>query len=478
LSRLVVVSNRVAMPGQRGSAQGGLASGLLGAMRRHGGLWFGWNGKTVEQPDGVPEVMEEEGVSFATVPLTTRQFKEYYVGCANSLLWPLFHSRLNLIRYNSVEFKTYHKVNLMFARQLAPMLRPDDLVWVHDYHLLPLGRLLRETGATTQPIGFFLHVPFPFPDILRAMPGYRALLESMLHYDVVGFQTAMDAEAFRACIEHFCSEAQVHGSRIDYHGRSVLVRDFPIGIDVENVAHMARKGRQGMHGRRLEASLTKRRLIIGVDRLDYSKGLPERLLAYSRLLETSPEFRRSVVMLQIAPLSRTEVAEYEDIRRQLNSIAGDIHGRFAEYDWLPLRYMTRGFQRTTIMGFLSLAQIGLVTPLRDGMNLVAKEYVASQPEEDPGVLVLSSLAGAAEQLRDATIVNPYDVEGVAAGIAQGLRMPVEERRERWLRMMNVLRQSDVHHWVADFVEALGDVGGPFERRETSRRTGDQRPAPP
>jgi trehalose 6-phosphate synthase len=477
LSRLVVISNRVAMPGQRGAAQGGLASGLLGAMRQHGGLWFGWNGSTAEQADQPPEVIEEEGVTFATVPLTPREFEEYYVGAANSLLWPLFHSRLDLIRYNSVEWETYHKVNQMFARHLTPMLRADDLVWVHDYHLLPLGRLLREAGGA-QPTGFFLHVPFPFPDVLRAMPGYRALLESMLHYDVIGFQTPIDAEAFRACVEHFCPDALVHGSRIDYHGRSSLVRAFPIGIDVDAVARMALKGRQGIHGRRLETSLTKRRLIIGVDRLDYSKGLPERLLAYGKLLESSPEFRRKVVLLQIAPLSRTEVAEYEDIRQELNSIAGDIHGRFAEYDWLPLRYMTRGFQRTTIMGFLSMAQIGLVTPLRDGMNLVAKEYVAAQPEEDPGVLVLSSLAGAAEQLRDAIIVNPYDVSGVAAGIAQGLRMPLEERRVRWHRMMQVLRDSDVHHWVTDFTDALGEAGRPYERRETDRRTGDHRSVAP
>ncbi|HEY1771592.1 MAG TPA: trehalose-6-phosphate synthase [Gammaproteobacteria bacterium] len=475
MSRLVVVSNRVAIPGKRGGSQGGLASGLLGAMQKHGGLWFGWNGKTSEQTAVEPEVAEEAGVTYATVPLTSRQFEGYYVGAANSLLWPLFHSRLNLIRYNGLEGEIYQKVNLMFARQLLPMLRPDDLVWVHDYHLLPLGRRLREAGVT-QPIGFFLHVPFPFPDVLRAMPGHRELLESMLHYDVIGFQTSMDVEAFSSCVEHFCPDAQVHGSRIEYHGRSALVRSFPIGIDVDAIADMASKGRQGIHGRRLEESLTKRRLIIGVDRLDYSKGLPERLLAYGQLLESSPEFRRKVVMLQIAPLSRTEVAEYEDIRQELNSIAGDIHGRFAEYDWLPLRYMTRGFQPTTVMGFLSLAQIGLVTPLRDGMNLVAKEYIASQPESDPGVLVLSSLAGAAEQLRDAIIVNPYDVEGVAAGIAQGLRMPVEERRERWRRMMGVLRNSDIHHWVGDFIDTLSEAGRPFERREAGRRAGDDRPA--
>ena len=474
MNRLVVVSNRVAMPGRRGSAQGGLASGLLGGMRRHGGLWFGWDGEIAEQADPVPRLTEEEGVTFATLPLTQREFDEYYVGFANSLLWPLLHSRLNLIRYNGAEAMTYTRVNAMFARRLQPLLRPEDLVWVHDYHLLPLGLLLRETGVE-QPIGFFLHVPFPFPDILRTIPGHAELLRSMLHYDVLGFQTELDAEAFLSCVDHFCPDARVHGSRVDFDGRSALVRAFPIGIDVDGVARMARKGRQGIHGRRLERSLTGRRLIIGVDRLDYSKGLPERLRAYGRMLELSPEYRRKVVMLQIAPLSRTEVAEYDDIRRELNAIAGDIHARFAEYDWLPLRYMTRGFQRTNVMGFLSLASLGLVTPLRDGMNLVAKEYCAAQPAEDPGVLVLSSLAGAAAQLKDALIVNPYDVDGVAAGIAKGLGMPLEERRTRWRRMIEVLRATDVHHWVNDFTDALRDAGEPFERRAEGRRITDQRP---
>jgi len=473
----VVVSNRVAMPGRRGSAQGGLASGLLGGMRRHGGLWFGWDGEIVEQSDPMPHISEEDGVTFATLPLTQRQFDEYYVGFANSLLWPLLHSRLNLIRYKGSEAMAYLRVNGMFARRLQPLLRPDDLVWVHDYHLLPLGLLLREAGVEL-PIGFFLHVPFPFPDILRTIPGHAELLHSMLHYDVLGFQTELDAQAFLSCVDHFCPDAQVHGSRVDFGGRSAQVQAFPIGIDVDSVARMARKGRQGIHGRRLERSLTGRRLIVGVDRLDYSKGLPERLRAYGRMLELSPEYRRKVVMLQIAPLSRTEVAEYDDIRRELNSIAGDIHARFAEYDWLPLRYMTRGFRRTTVMGFLSLGSLGLVTPLRDGMNLVAKEYCAAQTEEDPGVLVLSSLAGAAAQLQDAVIVNPYDVDGVAAGIARGLGMPLEERRARWRRMIAVLRATDVHHWVNDFTDALLDVGQPFERRAEGRRITDRPPAPP
>lgn len=466
LSRLVAVSNRVALPDRRGDAQGGLATGLLSAMRRHGGLWFGWNGKLSEESTGPPEVLQEEGVSFATVPLTEREFERYYLGCANSMLWPLCHSRLNLLRYRENDYRCYQEVNRRFARQLMPLLEPDDLVWVHDYHFLPLGRELRAAGVR-QPIGFFLHIPFPFPDTLRAMPDYAALLRSMLDYDVVGLQTPLDVEAFLTSARECCPGARIRGDHIEFDGRRIRVQAFPIGIDVDSVARMARKGREGVHGRRLESSLTGRSLIIGVDRLDYSKGLPERFRAYGRALETERDLRRKVVLLQIAPLSRTEVAEYDDLRREINAIAGDIHARFAEYDWLPLRYMTRGFPRPTIMGFLSLARLGLVTPMRDGMNLVAKEYCAAQSPEDPGALVLSSLAGAALQLKDALIVNPYDVDGIAAAIVRGMAMPLEERRARHERMLTSLRSSDVHRWVADFTGALQETGA--RRLHDSRR---------
>ena len=456
MSRLVAVSNRVALPGKRGSAQGGLASGLLSAMRGRGGLWFGWNGKTGDRTGGAPELYSEDGVTFATVPLSRSDFEQYYSGFANSMLWPLCHSRLGLLRYHQADYESYMNVNRTFARQLLPMLRADDLVWVHDYHFIPLGAKLRESGAV-QPLGFFLHIPFPFPDALRALPHHVELMHALLAYDVLGFQTRLDVDGFLACVAFACPDARIDGDRVTIGDHSVLVHAFPIGIDVNGATRMAREGRQGTHGKRLEASLTGRRLIIGVDRLDYSKGLPERLHAYGRMLEMHPSHRRNVVLLQIAPLSRTEVAEYDDIRRELNAIAGDIHARFAEYDWLPLRYMTNGFQRSTIMGFLSLARIGLVTPMRDGMNLVAKEYCAAQPEDDPGALVLSSLAGAAQELKDAIIVNPYDVDGVAAAMAHGLSMPLEERRERMARMLAVLRAGDIHHWVRSFLDAMQDA---------------------
>ncbi|MGH8283583.1 MAG: alpha,alpha-trehalose-phosphate synthase (UDP-forming) [Gammaproteobacteria bacterium] len=457
MKRLVVVSNRVALPGRRGSAQGGLATGLWEALQPAGGLWFGWNGRVEESSDSSPELHREGDVTYATVPLTRREFEGYYVDFANRCLWPLCHSRLNLLHFDRKHYHNYMETNARFAHQLLPLLEDDPLVWVHDYHFLPMAACLREAGFSGR-IGFFLHVPFPSTDILRALPVHKELVHALLAYDLIGFQTPLDCEAFMGAVRLCVPEARMTDSTVTYNGRCVRVQSFPIGIDVDEVVRTAESGRHGLHGRRLEASLTGRRLIIGVDRLDYSKGLPGRFRAYAQLLEHWPEFRRQVVLFQIAPLSRIEVPEYELIRRDLNAIAGDIQGRFAEYDWLPLRYMTRGFPRPTIMGFLSLARVGLVTPLRDGMNLVAKEFVAAQPADDPGVLVLSSLAGAAYELRDAVIVNPHDLGQIAEGLAQALNMPLEERRERWSAMMKVLRGNDIHNWTRTFISALQQAG--------------------
>lgn len=456
MNRLVVVSNRVALPARRGGAQGGLATGLLEALRANGGLWFGWNGRMAETAEVPPALRQDGTVTYATVPLTRREFDEYYAGFANRCLWPLCHSRLHLLHYDRAEYRSYLEVNARFARQLLPLLGEEPLIWVHDYHLMALGARLREAGCT-RPLGFFLHVPFPAADVLRALPPHAELVRTLLAYDLLGFQTPLDCRAFLDAVRLFVPEAGIEDGQVVLGDRRVPVRAFPIGIDVAQVASMAGSGRRGLHGRRLQASLTGRRLIIGVDRLDYSKGLPVRFRAYGQLLEQWPQFRRQVVLFQIAPLSRTEVPEYKEIHRQLNALVGDIHGRYAEYDWLPVRYMTRGFPRSTILGFLSLADVALVTPLRDGMNLVAKEFVAAQPHEDPGVLVLSSLAGAAQELRDALIVNPYDRDQVAAALAQALDMPLEERRERWASMMNVLRGNDIHNWTRAFLAALRET---------------------
>ena len=452
MSRLVIVSNRVALPGRRGGGQGRLATGLVGALAAQGGLWFGWNGRLSDAP-ATPLLEHDPPITYALTPLSHREFEGYYIGFANRCLWPVFHAQLHLMHYEPDDLSIYLEVSWRWAGELVPLLGPGDLIWVHDYHLIPLGCALRAQGVTS-PIGFFLHTPFPGVDLLRALPGKHRLVEMLLGYDLIGFQTPLDCQSFYRTLAFFLPEAHREAGGVRYRGHLTRVDCFPIGIAVEEVGQLARSGRHNRHGQRLEASLTGRRLILGIDRLDYSKGLANRFRAYERLLERWPEFQRQVVLLQIAPLSRTEVPEYGAIRSQLNAIVGDIHARYAEYDWMPLRYMTRGFPRSTILGFLRQAEVGFITPLRDGMNLVAKEYVAAQDPEHPGVLVLSGLAGASQELEEALIVNPYDIEEMAGALAKALAMGLEERCQRFQAMMERLRRGDLRHWITSFRDAL------------------------
>ncbi len=452
MKRLVIVSNRVAIPGRRSGDQGGLATGLAEALADRGGLWFGWSGRLSDAP-GTPHLVTDPPITYALVSLSHREFEGYYLGFANRCLWPVFHAELHLMHYDAASLAIYFEVSQRWTELLIPLLEDGDVIWIHDYHLIPMGLSLRKR-AVQSPIGFFLHTPFPGVDLLRALPGQIRLLEELLAYDLVGFQTPLDCQSFYRALGFFLPEARREPGGIRHAGHFTGIESFPIGIDVEAVTHLARSGRNNRHGQRLGASLTGRRLILGIDRLDYSKGLANRFRAYARLLERWPEFRRQVVFLQIAPLSRIEVPEYDAIRQKLNAIVGDIHARYAEYDWMPLRYMTRGFPRSTILGFLRQAEVGFITPLRDGMNLVAKEYVAAQDPETPGVLVLSCLAGAAQELEEALIVNPYDIEEMAKALAVALAMGVEERRVRFRALMERLRRNDIHRWVTSFLGAL------------------------
>ena len=453
MSRLVVVSNRVALPKGRQHSQGGLAVAMEAAMRQAGGLWFGWDGQVDDaRAQEATRLQEHENIKYATVSLSHRDYQDYYAGFANRMLWPLFHYRMNFIHSHRQYQEAYFRVNHDFAQRLTAMLQDDDLIWVHDYHFLPLAAELRKMNIT-QPIGFFLHTPFPSWDVMRALPGHEELLEALCAYDLIGFQTRIDQDNFLECIRQ-AKIAQVQGNWIKRGHRRSWVEAFPIGVDVDEVAATAKKGRPSVAGKRLQSSLSGRRLIMGVDRLDYSKGLSERFQAYENLLDHHAERRREVVFMQIAPPTRADVPEYNEIRRTLERNAGHINGRFADYDWVPLRYLNRGFNRSTILGFLSMAQVGLVTPLRDGMNLVAKEYVAAQNPQDPGVLVLSHLAGAAQELDAAVVVNPYDIDDVTAGLQRALSMQNEERKERWLAMMAILRRNNIHVWRERFLHRL------------------------
>ncbi len=457
MSRLVIVSNRVA--DLRVSTQtGGLAVGLADAIKERGGVWFGWDGERQGVTGGELHIEKIGKVERVAAPLSPEDVSNYYLGYANSVLWPLFHYRLDLVDYRPAFFDGYMRVNETFAGQLAPFLAPDDLVWIHDYHLIPLAGFLRRLGCR-QKIGFFLHIPFPPPDLLAASPNHAELVDALLEYDVIGFQTHTDAGNLKLYLREHISAVQVARNRFSLGERSVLVDRFPIGIDAAGFAAMVGDADEDVQIDLMRRRVLGRRQIIGVDRLDYSKGLPERLKAFGNLLSQHPELEKSVTFLQIAPPTREEVDAYADIRTELETLAGSINGRFADFNWTPIRYIHRSVSRRKLAPLFRGSQVGFVTPLRDGMNLVAKEYVAAQDPDDPGVLVLSQFAGAAEEMRQALIVNPYDIDAMAKMLYRALTMPLKERRRRHATLLEHVTRHDAKAWLKAFLAALDERDG-------------------
>jgi len=458
MSRLIVVSNRVSAPRDAGeSSTGGLAMALSSALRRYDGLWFGWSGETVESFTGELKLENRAGVQVALVDLEPQDVEEYYNGYANKTLWPLFHHRVDLTAYERSYGEGYERVNARFAEVLRPLIQPDDIIWIHDYHMIPLARDLRRLGVKNR-IGFFLHTPWPARQLLVTLPFHRRLVESLFDYDLVGFQTEEWLDLFRDYVVSEAGGELFDDTGLEAFGRRIHAEVFPIGIDVNGflAARNSPLGRRTYD--RMAASAYGRSLIVGVDRLDYSKGLEQRLLGYGQFLEDHPEARGDVFLLQVTPISRDEVETYQDLRMRLEASAGHINGRYAEMDWQPIRYLNRTYRRDQLAGIYRAAQVGLVTPLRDGMNLVAKEYVTAQDADDPGVLILSRFAGAAADMTAALIVNPFAREEVAQAIATALSMSREERIERWTDMMATVRVTDVSLWRNRFVEKLTSLG--------------------
>ena len=460
MSRLVVVSNRVASAKQpRSGAEGGLAVGLRAALRERGGVWFGWSGKTLARDYDLPNITTAGKVTYATIDLTQRDYDDYYIGFSNSTLWPLFHYRLDLTDFTQKTWAGYQRVNALFAHRLHPLLKDSDMIWVHDYHFTLLGEILRNAGCR-QKMGFFLHIPWPAHPVFVALPMHREIVKALCAFDLIGFQTEDDLASFQTYIRREVDGEVGEDGTIKAFGRVLRAASFPIGIDTDDFARMAVESEGSKQVERLRKSLIGRDLIIGVDRLDYSKGLINRVEAFEHLLTAYPDNRGNVVFLQINPPSRSDVADYVEIRRELEATAGRVNGAFAEYDWVPIRYLNKSFSRRVLSGFYRCSRVGLVTPLRDGMNLVAKEFVAAQPAEDPGVLVLSRFAGAARELDGALVVNPYDTEGVAERLQEALTMPLEARQERWRSMYSAVARNDVTAWRAGFLQALQDRSGP------------------
>ena len=452
MQRLIAVSNRVPKPGDRYTS-GGLSVALRNALERAGGIWLGWSGEVQDAPDSEPKAQTTRfnNVDYVTVDLTRRDEEEYYNGFANRAVWPLFHHRPGLTEFARRDMVGYYRVNQIFARILAPMVRPDDIIWVHDYHLIPLASELRALGVRNR-IGFFLHIPWPAPELFTILPNHARLAVNLVNYDLVGFQTKPFMDNF---IGYLKEEMNINaqGCMVEAFGRLCQLGVYPISIDTQEFIHFAEAPASSI-ARRLEASLQGRMLALSVDRLDYSKGIPQRIDAIGRFLELYPEYHNRITALQIAPTTREAVPEYADINREVAEAAGRVNGRFGDIDWAPIRYINKSVGRSTLAHLYRAARIGVVTPLRDGMNLVSKEYVAAQDPRDPGVLILSRFAGAARELRGALQVNPYDIDGVAHALRAACEMSLEERIARFEPMLQHLKVYDVHRWRDDFIHAL------------------------
>lgn len=457
MSRLIIVSNRVNPPAGPGEESvGGLAMALAAALREYSGLWFGWSGRTTDQFSGHLSVQKIDGVTTATVDLEESDVEEYYNGYANKTLWPLFHYRTDLTAYDRSFGAGYQRVNRRFAETLRPLIEPADLIWVHDYHLIPLARELRALGLGNR-IGFFLHVPWPAHQVFITLAGHRQLVEAMFGYDLLGFQTEDFRQAFEDYVLSEAGGEKLADDMLKAFGHAVRIGAFPVGIDSRDFERLLKTPRARRMRDLMKACTVFRYLIIGVDRLDYSKGLEERFGGFERFLAENPEMRREVLMLQIAPVSRESVEAYQEIRARLDALSGRINGEYADVDWNPFRYVNKNYRRDELAGIYGAARVGLVTPLRDGMNLVAKEFVASQDEGDPGVLILSRFAGAARQLKDALLVNPNSPEEIADALRRALHMDRAERIRRWSALHENVEREDVTAWRDSYVAALKGV---------------------
>ncbi len=450
MPRIVLVSNRVTDVDAATQA-GGVSVAIADLLINKSAVWFGWNGEVTES-NGTPPLVSSETVgrsTLVTTPLCSNEFRDYYLGYSNSVLWPVFHNRLDLAQFEAGYFPEYVRVNRRFAAAIVKLLLPDDIIWVHDYHFILLAAEMRALGVTN-PIGFFLHIPVPPSQAFLAVPEHVELADALAAYDLVGLQTQQDTKNLIDFFQHAVSGQLLPDGRVRVGNRIVKIESLPVGIDVVEFAGDANDQRV------TEADPAELR-IIGIDRLDYTKGLPHKFRAYGRFLENNSKYRGRVVLSQIAPPTRQTLEAYSDIRAELEALAGAINGQYGELDWVPINYMHRAVDRKQLFGIYRGSRVGLVTPLRDGMNLVAKEYIAAQNPDDPGVLVLSRFAGAAEQLEAAVIVNPYNVVEMADAIKFALEMPLDERRRRHKILHDVVSADANGNWSETFISNLSAV---------------------
>lgn len=450
MSRLVVISNRTVNPHE--SRSGGLAVALWSALKKSGGMWIGWDGNVCRNDNPELKKCQADGVEFYTTEFTEFEYDNSYIGYANSVLWPVFHNRIDLAKYDPEYKSCYEKTIKRMASFCSKEIMQDDVIWVHDYQMIPFGMELRAQRMQNS-IGFFLHIPFPPEELMRSIPEHRWLITSLFSYDLIGFQTENDMRKFHNYIINY-TDVDVFGDKCYlYKGRKFRVGVFPIGIDPEEIRNTLDTERS----RELEKKFIRenpREMIVGVDRLDYSKGILHRIHSISKFFSMYPEKKRAVSLLQIAAPSREKVVAYEELSECMDCLCGKINGELGDLHWSPVSYIHRNIAREDLPVIYRVSKVGLVTPLCDGMNLVAKEYIASQDPGNPGVLILSEFAGAAQQFTDALLVNPFDINATAHMIARALAMPLQERQLRYQSLMRCVVHNDVHWWCDAFLSSL------------------------
>jgi trehalose 6-phosphate synthase len=468
-NRLIIVSNRLPIVLSRDSegnwqvepGSGGLVTAMAPVLRDRGGVWIGWPGTTaVTQASEIEELLahttKDAGYTFKPVILTEEEKNLYYRGFANEVLWPLFHDLQSRCNFRPEYWLTYKEVNTKFARTIAENAGQDDFIWVHDYHLMYVARALRQLGVETK-CGFFLHTPFPPLDVFLKLPWRSQILLALLEYDLIGFQTLRDRRNFIQCVRILIRRVKISGRgqvlSLRFGKRDIRVGSFPISIDFSEFANLAKSKEVAEHAWYIHEHFPHQQIILGVDRLDYTKGIPQKFMAFRNMLERFPELQEKVVLIQILVPSRRDIPEYEDLKIEIEGLVGEINGQLTRSGWVPIHYIFRHFNRQELLAYYRTAEIALVTPLKDGMNLVAKEYCASNLEET-GALILSEFAGATAQLQGGTLlVNPHDIEGVAETIYQAYRMAEENRRMRMRKLRRSIRRHDIFWWVNSFLEA-------------------------
>lgn len=466
--RLIFVSNRlpfVLTEGEGGEwqiegASGGLVSAMVPVLQNRGGVWIGWPGVVAEEAAELNEALahatQDSRYTLKPVVLTAEERDKFYYGFSNEVLWPLFHDLQTRCNFDPTYWPVYQAVNRKYAQVIAENCNAGDFIWVHDYHLLTVAQHLRDLGVRSR-TGLFLHIPFPSLDIFIKLPWRSQLLNALLRYDLIGFQTARDRRNFVHCVRALMKPTHARGKghlvTLQAGKRKVRLGAFPIGIDFDDFATRAAEDAIAERARRVREDTRHRQLVLGVDRLDYTKGIPDKLWAFHNALQRYPDLKKRVTLVQIVVPSREHIPEYFDLKTEIERLVGRINGEFTQPGWVPIQYIHRSLQRPELLAYYRAAKIGLVTPLRDGMNLVAKELCACSVDED-SVLILSEFAGAAAQLQGgALLVNPYDREGFADTILQAFAMEPSERRRRMQRLRRNIRAQDIFWWVDSFLDA-------------------------